>query len=114
VKGGGGPAILRSPGTYKHGYGLGSNGSHPLKDGTNQLESTINWLEEFLSSETALAIARAQQTTVPFTNALNRDGQIFLIRIPVGELGDLQARFYTLLHHSHGTCFIVKVKKGGG
>jgi Helicase HerA, central domain len=59
-----------------------------------QLESTINRLDEFLSSETALAMVDSPTTTVPLTNVLTTDGQLLLVRIPIGELGELQARFY--------------------
>jgi hypothetical protein len=59
-----------------------------------QLESTINRLDEFLSSETASAMVDSQVTTVPLDTVLATDGQLLLVRIPVGELGEQQARFY--------------------
>lgn len=66
----------------------------PEKERFNQLESTINRLDEFLSSETALAMVSSAHTTAPLGDVLNQDGQTLLIRIPIGELGEQQARFY--------------------
>ncbi len=63
-------------------------------DQTIQLESTINRLDSFLSSETARAMVEAAETTVPFDEVLTANGQVLLIRIPTGKLSDKYAKFY--------------------
>jgi hypothetical protein len=66
----------------------------PDRERIIQLESTINRLDEFLSSPAAYAMVDSTDTTVPLETVLGTDGQLLLVRIPIGELGEQQARFY--------------------
>jgi energy-coupling factor transporter ATP-binding protein EcfA2 len=52
------------------------------------LESTINRLETFLASVIAQQILGSRETTVPFDTVLHEPGQVLLIRIPHGEIGE--------------------------
>jgi hypothetical protein len=66
----------------------------PPREQIEQLESTINRLDEFLSSEAAHAMVDSTETTIPLDRVLTSNGQLLLVRIPIGELGEAQAKFY--------------------
>jgi hypothetical protein len=58
-----------------------------------QLESTINRLDQFLASELAQQIFGSTETTIPLEKVLNEPGHALFVRIPHGEIGEKMCNY---------------------
>jgi hypothetical protein len=53
-----------------------------------QLESTINRLDQFLGSEFVAQVVGSRSSTIPFDEVLGGNGRVLLLSLPVGEIGE--------------------------
>src|SRR5512144_2744268 len=53
-----------------------------------QLEATINRLDQFLASEFVAQLVGSTENTIPFTEVLAGNGRALLLNLPVGEIGE--------------------------